>query len=167
MTSRDDLTEDQLVELEELRDILYPRLGGLSSIAKAYGECDIDKLRAMEALVDGTSSIVTPLKVSLAVDRLRRLHHVAEVSHLVLAEQLEAEREVYVLMERARIAKGISALDSMRSHCDAVVDFVFLNVLRTPHVLSIIAAGHSDADEIIAIVESMSDQSLVLAEGTL
>ena len=167
MTTRDDLTDDELVDLEELREILLPRCGMMSSIAAAYADCDVDMMRAFESVMTDESPI-SATEVSRGVRRLRRLHDRHDVSHLITGDHIYLERDTYVLLQRASISKGAGVTyEEDPTHTDKVIDFAYLNVRRGPQLLSVISSGCTDLEEITAAMETMADQSLALVEGTL
>lgn len=168
MSYPDDLTDDQIVELEELRELTLKRFGMMSSVAKAYSEHDIDMLRAMVKLSDDPSMTTRRVfDISRAVERLRRIHYCHDVSHLASPAHIEAQHEVGVEMERMLLAKGKGQFMERAGQTDEVIDMAFHDPRRLPQFLSVIAAGNTDPKEIARIIESMADQSLTLVEGTL
>jgi hypothetical protein len=173
VTSQDDPTEDHLVELEELRQVLLQRLGMMSSVAKAYAECDIDMMRAMKKMTDDEEATskhdvrLSASDMSRAVTFARGLYDLHDVSHLLSAAHVNVQNKVACEMERAIRTKTGTITDADCEDIAVVTGLGFSDVRRLPLLLSVIAAGTTNPEEIATIMDSMSDQSLTLAEGTL
>jgi predicted RNA-binding Zn ribbon-like protein len=167
MSEETKISVEEWHELEALRVRTLNRLGMSSAASRAYANCDLDMLRALDALLDQYSSTTHAENICKAVVRLREAHGTNEVASLITEDHVRLGATIHDLMLTSTLMRGGRYEARVQKALDDVLVFVYQNMSLKEQVKAALRLNVTDPAEVISMSLAAAGSAPALIQGTL